>query len=116
MSSVFNASPNFIHSFELVKLSCNQEKNKSGLHGQIYSWANVIHLSRIRTTMCLYEMKQIFLCQMLQYYKESMKANKISYTEILVQLIDLTLIFFSIIYVIKKSIPSPLVALPAFQT
>ena len=49
MSSVFNTSPNFIHRFELVKLSCNQKKNKSGLHSQTYSWTKVTPLSRIWT-------------------------------------------------------------------
>ena len=38
MSSVFNTSPNFIHHFELVIVTCNQKKNKLSLHSQTYSW------------------------------------------------------------------------------
>ena len=49
MSSVFNTFPNFIHLLELVKLTCNQNKNKSGMHSQTYSWTKVIPVSRIQT-------------------------------------------------------------------
>ena len=49
MSSVFNTFANFIHYLELVKLSCNQKKNKSGLHGQTNSWTKVIPLSTKQT-------------------------------------------------------------------
>ena len=53
MVLVFNASPNFFHHCELVKSTCNQDKNKSGLQSRLqsktYSWTTVIPLLRIRT-------------------------------------------------------------------
>ena len=54
MFSAFNTSPNFIHQFVLVKLSCNQKPNEPGLHCQTYSWTKVISLLRIQTTGALF--------------------------------------------------------------
>ena len=51
MSSVFNICTNFIHCFEPVKLSYNQNKTKQVCRVETYSWTKVIPLSRIQTHM-----------------------------------------------------------------
>ena len=44
LTSDFNASPNSIYLFELVKLTCEQKK-KSSVCSHTYSWTIVIPLS-----------------------------------------------------------------------